>query len=403
MKNLKFDILEKCLDSIDDPRSKRGIRYKLSHLLICLIYGILCGYDDAMTIAEFVEINFEYFHETYGLNKAPSHDTFSRVLRVLDIKELASGFSEFLNIAYPTKYAKYGGKRVLHIDGKAIKAATRKCDGENIVFFMNSMYEGGSISLYSERIDDKSNEISAIPKYLDNFNLKDCIVTIDGIGCNSTVINKILNKGGSFLIPVKENQKSLYNAIVKECERIKEEGRIKDLEYAEMTSKDHGRIEKKNGYLLRDTEFIYKDKKIKQVFWNIGSVLVIEKETEEKTNGEWQSKKNVAYAITNLTDISCENLLQIKTSHWSIESSHWLLDVQFNEDHCTAKIGNSANNMSLLRRFALAIKDGVNKEKEVQAQKDGSKYKKMTTKAFFLKNTYNFEKIEEYLFTYIID
>ena len=101
------------------------------------------------------------------------------------------------------------------------------------------------------------------------------------------------------------------------------------------------------------------------------------------------------YAITNLTNVSCQNLLEIKTSHWSIESSHWLLDVQFNEDRNTSRKDNAASNFSVLRRFCLAIKEALN-------NKSGDEKKKLTTHKFFIRNSFNFKKIEELLFTFDI-
>ena len=380
--------LKLCLENVIDPRKNKGKIYPLYQLLICLFYAVLCGYDNSSDVADFVEANFDYFNATYGLKHTPSHDTFSRILRMLDVQNLASSLSEFLTFKYPEKYAEYGGKKVLHIDGKAIKASTEKCNGQDTVYFMNSMYEGNSISLYSEKIDDKKNEISAIPKFLDNFKLEDCIVTIDAIGCNVNIINKIVSKGGSYLIPVKENQKILLKAIEDEVKKLKESGDLKLLDSASLSTKNHGRIEEKKAYLLRDTEFIFKNEKIPKTFKKIGSILYIENFVETKINGEWKGSSKSTYAITNLTDISCQNLLEIKTSHWSIESSHWLLDVQFNEDRNTSRRDNAASNFSTLRRFCIAIKDAVNK------MNDG-KSKALPMKKFFIKNVSNFKNIEK--------
>ena len=391
---LKSD-LKHYLESIDDPRKSKGKIYPLYQLLICLFYGVFCGYDNSSDIEDFVDVNFDYFNKTFSLKDVPSHDTFSRIMRMLDVKTLASALSVFLTEKYPEKYAEYGGKKVLHIDGKAIKASTEKCNGQNTVYFMNSKYEGHSISLYSEKIEDKKCEISAIPTFLDNFNLEDCIVTIDAIGCNSNIIDKITSKGGSYLVPVKENQKSLLNAINDEVNRLKQSGEIKMLDSALLQSKNHGRIEEKRASLLTDTEFIFKNEKIPKAFKKIGSILYVENIVETKVNGEWVSTKKDVYAITNLTNVSCQNLLEIKTSHWSIESSHWLLDVQFNEDRNTSRKDNAASNFSVLRRFCLAIKEALN-------NKSGDEKRKLTTHKFFIRNSFNFKKIEELLFTFDI-
>ena len=384
--------LKAYVNNIEDPRNNKGKIYTLEQLLICLIYGVACGYDNASDIEDFVEANFEYFNQSFGLRSVPSHDTFSRVLRMINVKNLASGLSNFLSEKYPEKYKKYGGKKVLHIDGKGIKASTNKCGGQDTVYFMNSHYEGHTISLYTEKIDDKTNEITAIPKFLDNFNLEECIVTIDAIGCNSTVLSKILANKGSFLVPVKENQKILYKAILNEVQKLIVSGKIKELDQASLTRKSHGRIEEKNAYLLRDTEFIFENEKMPQIFKKIGTILYIENVVETKIKNEWCRTENKTFAITNLTNLSCENLLEIKTSHWSIESSHWLLDVQFNEDRHTARKDNAASNFSVLRRFVIALKDTLKHSDE--------KFKNLTMHKFFIMNSFNFSKIEEMLFTY---
>ena len=311
---------------------------------------------------------------------------------MIDVKNLASGLSNFLSEKYPEKYKQCGGKKVLHIDGKGIKASTNKCGGQDTVYFMNSRYEGHTISLHTEKINDKTNEITAIPKFLDNFNLEECIVTIDAIGCNSTVLSTILANKGSFLVPVKENQKILYKAILNEVEKLIASGKIKELDQASLTRKNHGRIEKKNAYLLRDTEFIFKDEKMPKIFRKIGTILYIENIVETKIKNEWCRTENKTFAITNLTNLSCENLLEIKTSHWSIESSHWLLDVQFNEDRHTARKDNAASNFSVLRRFVIALKDAL--------KNSDTNFKNLTMHKFFIMNSFNFSKIEKMLFTY---
>lgn len=122
---------------------------------------------------------------------------------MINFENLAETLSEWLNTYYPEQIIKYNGKKILHIDGKAIKAATKKSEGESLVYLMNSMYEGGSISLYTEKIGDKENEITFIPKYLKQFDLKDTIVTIDAISFNKTVIDYIVKNKG-FCIRIKK-------------------------------------------------------------------------------------------------------------------------------------------------------------------------------------------------------
>lgn len=149
--NNEVESLYMILSKIEDPRDKRGVRYKLSDLILLLVYGILSGMSEAVDVEFYVEEHFEYFKNLIGIKSVPSHDTFSRILKMIDFENLADTLSEWLNTYYPEQVIKYNDKKVLHIDGKAVKAATKKSEGEAPVYLMNSIYEGGSISLYTEK------------------------------------------------------------------------------------------------------------------------------------------------------------------------------------------------------------------------------------------------------------
>ena len=129
-----------------------------------------------------------------------------------------------------------------------------------------------------------------------------------------------------------------------------------------------------------------------KIFRKIKTILYIENIVETKIKNEWCRTENKTFAISNLTNLSCENLLEIKTSHWSIESSHWLLDVQFNEARHTARKDNAASNFSVLRRFVIALKDAL--------KNSDTNFKNLTMHKLFIMNSFNFSKIEKMLFTY---
>ena len=384
--NNEVESLYIILSKIEDPRDKRGVRYKLSDLILLLIYGILSGMSEAVDVEFYVEEHFEYFKNLIGIKSVPSHDTFSRILKMIDFENLADTLSEWLNTYYPEQVIKYNDKKVLHIDGKAVKAATKKSEGEAPVYLMNSMYEGGSISLYTEKIGNKENEISFIPKYLKQFDLKDTIVTIDAIGCNKRVIDYIVKNKGNFILPVKENQKKLYEAIEREVKRLKETKKFEELDKAEKKVKEHGRIEVYSSTMITNTKFLYDEFNNKSFYGEIARIGVIEKETSRKENGEYVTKKTISYVITDLETISIENLKNIKISHWNIEANHWLLDVQLNEDRLTTRNGNSTVNASILKRFCIRIK------------KQSSDFKDRPLKRMLVSGCINPEKISKILF-----
>lgn len=381
-----MESIDDYIDKIEDPRHPRGIRYPFKDIVVICCFAILSGSDNATGIVAYVDESKEYFSSVFGIKKIPSHDTISRIMRLINFEYYASCLGDFIVNAYPTKFKKYGGKKVIHIDGKANRAASKKSEGEKPRYLMNSYVEGGSISLYSEEVGDKNNEITAIPKFLDSINIKDSIVTIDAIGMQQDILNKIVGEGGDFVIALKENQPELLKLVTKQFDNELLDISNNNLEsYTSEVNKAHGRIEKRTAYLIRDTEFILKKYGIGHAFNNIGTCLLIEKEVSEKVKGEYVTTTSKSFALSSLTNLGVKELLEIKLSHWSIESSRWLLDVQFNEDKHTARRDNAPINFSTLRKFALAIKKGD----------EGSN--KLTTKQFFIRNLLHPENIEKLL------
>lgn len=159
------------------------------------IYAVLAGHSAAIEIAYYVELNFDYFRELLNIEKIPSHDTFSRVLRYTDFKALSSSLGEWLRENFPEIYRKYRDKKALHIDGKAVRGVSEKSAGEKPVYHLNAMYEGGAVGVEIKRVGEKENEISCLPDYLKCFDLRDTVVTMDAIGCNQTVIKEIHGGG----------------------------------------------------------------------------------------------------------------------------------------------------------------------------------------------------------------
>lgn len=374
-------LLIEYLNKIDDPRSDKGKRFKLKDLILLILYASLSGNFTATDVVDYVEDTFDYFKELIDLKSVPSHDTFSRIMRLINYNQLADVLGEWLNACYPELKLRINGKEILHIDGKAIKAAAKKSEGEKPIYLFNAMYEGGSISLKTIQIGDKENEISSFKKIIDLFNIEDTIVTIDAIGCNNTVINEIVSRKGSYLIPVKDNAKKLKNAIEEEVERLKATPLKKDkskslydvLDKTVYQTSSHGREEIYKATLLSDTAFIYEKFGTSGYYGTIGRIMVIEKETRYKDQGKEKVDKTITYSITNLENINVKDLLRVKLSHWSIEAQHWLLDVQLNEDRYTARKENAIVNGTILKRFCMRIKKEYCKDNKLSLHRFASR------------------------------
>ena len=374
------------LESIPDPRHSRGVRYQFSHLLLMSIYAVLAGHSEATEIAYYVELNHEYFRDTLGIGDVPSHDTFSRVLRFVSFENLASSLGEWLRENFPDTYEKYGDHKILHIDGKAVRAASEKAKGEKPIYHLNAMYEGESVGVELKRVGEKENEISCLPDYLKQFHLADTIVTIDAIGCNQTVIRAIHDGGGNYVLPVKENQKRLLETITAEIKRQQEEKSGDKLEMAESRNKEHGRIEKVEFRMLSDTSFIYEGLGMESFYGTIARVGIMDKTTEMMKDGEWVKSTSRSIMITDVEDITVETMYKIKAAHWNIEMQHWLLDIQLGEDAKTARRDDAVTNGSILRRFCMMMK------------KKDAELSEKPMKRFLMANEHDVKRIERLLF-----
>lgn len=374
------------LEQIEDPREKRGVRYRFADLLLIAIYSILSGHSEATEMEYYAELNFEYFRKLIKIKEVPSHDTFSRVLRLVDIDYLAENITQWIRENFPEVCERTGGYKVLHVDGKAVRGAAEKSKGENPVYNLNAMYEGESIGLYLRRIGTKENEIVCLPSYLELFNLKDTVVTIDAIGCNQSVIKKITEKGGSYMMIVKENQKKLLNCIQNKVTELTASGEFENLNSTEKKVKDHGRIETIKMTMLHDTSFIYEALGTDSFYGTIAKVGIMDKKTIRKEHGREIVSEQRTYVITDLERISVENMLKIKLSHWNVEAQHWLLDVQLNEDRMTARKGNAVTSGAVLRRFCLMMR------------KYCPEFESKPLKRFLMANEHDITRIEKILF-----
>lgn len=274
------------LEDVPDPRCARGVRYRFSHLLLMSIYAVLAGHSAAMEIAYYVELNFAYFRELLKIEKIPSHDTFSRVLRYTDFEALSSSLGEWLKENFTEVYEKYQDRKALHIDGKAVRGGSEKSKGEKPVYHLNAMYEGRSVGVEIRRVGEKENEISGLPDYLEQFNLTDTVVTMDAMGCNQTVIKAIQKGGGNYVLPVKENQKRLLGTVNEEIEKMVGNGEWDKLERTEVLQKGHGRMEKVVFRLLSDTSFVYEKLGLGSFYGTIARIGVMDKTVEMMKEGE---------------------------------------------------------------------------------------------------------------------
>lgn len=351
----KFEVLE-------DPRDIRGKKYKLIDILIMTIYGLLCGLKDFTNIADFMKLKEDYFTKLLNLeNGTPSHDCLSDVFAAIDSKKFMEIFIEWTKEIVKNKTGKN-----ISIDGKSIKSATDKINNGSIPYIVSAFIGEIGLSIGQVKVDDKSNEIVAIPNLLDLLEIEGATITIDAIGTQEEIINKIVNKKGHYVLPVKDNQKELKKQIKSQFDGYNNLYGNKDILNKKTLEKDHGRIEEREYFLCYDVSKI-KDK----IKWKTVKAIAYTK-VSRISDDETIVTEN--YYIIDY-QISIEKLIETIRDHWNIECGlHWKLDVILDEDHSRNRIENSISNLSIMRKIIFNLASLDNSFGKVPLQRKLTRY-----------------------------
>lgn len=336
---------------LEDPRINRTKKHELIDILVIAICAAICGAETWTEIEDFGEEKESWFKEFLNLKHGiPSHDTFRRLFMLLDP-------SQFREVFYGWVVAVNKSLNDDHIciDGKTLRRSFNEAKKTSAIHMINAWSTGLSLSLGQFKSEGKKNEIKTIPKLLDILNIKGCLVSIDAMGCQKDIAEKIVSKGGDYLLAVKSNQEYLEKRVVEIFEQSRRPGRkVFDIEDFEDRSEGHGRVEKrrcrvitaKDGGEELGVNLLGK--------WpQMSSVIEMKSERTNKKTGE--TSEQTRYFISSGEKSSGEFFKAIR-GHWEIENKlHWRLDVVMREDECRARSGHSGENFSMLRLFALNL------------------------------------------------
>ena len=327
---------------LEDPRvTNHNTRHKFIDILVMGFIATLCGCDDWEEIVDFCEEKGGMFSQFLELpNGIPSHDTFSRVFSMIDVEHFEEIFSEWMQEIF-----RKTDSDIIAIDGKTIRAAREKGQRKGI-HIVHAWACHNKLSLGSVRVDDKSNEITAVPKLLKLLDITDCIVTLDAMHCQKSIAEAIINKGANYVLCVKDNQKGLRSSI-STAFKILEQRPFKEYEDSgAQVEKGHGRIESRQYLTLPLTYLPY----LKEEWPGIQSVAKVMR--TRIIDG--QESHEERYYISSL-EYTSKKIDKAVRNHWGIENRlHWQLDVSFNEDKSRARIKNAAQCLNLMRKISMA-------------------------------------------------
>ena len=324
--------------TLPDPRIERCKKHLLTDILYMTIVAVLCGANDWEEIEEFSEAREGWFSKFLPLpNGIPSHDTFSRVFALLDPAALQEHF-----IRWVQSIATVSAGHIVAIDGKRLCNAGEH-GKQSIVHMVSAFSNDNNLVLGQLKVNDKSNEITAIPELLKALYLKGSIITIDAMGCQTEIAKAIREKEAEYVLAVKGNQGHLYDDI----QEAFAEGLVVD-EHT-TTCVNHGRVEKRTCKVIADTSWVCKAEQ-----WeDLRSLIMIAAQRTNKKTGDTESQ--VRYYISSLLADAAKMNHAVK-SPWGIENKlHWTLDVTFNEDKSRKRAGHAAENFSTITKIAMNV------------------------------------------------
>lgn len=341
----KLSIL-RCFDTLSDPRSSnRDKIHKFLDVLAIALCATIAGAKDWPAVVTFAQQRHDWLATFLDLpGGIPSRSTFERIFATLAPRRLQHCLGLWIESC-----TRGLDLEQICIDGKTLRGSGNASKGIKDLHLVSAWADEVGLALGQVAVEEKSNEITAIPRLLELLNLKGALVTIDAMGCQKAIAKQIVEAGGDYVLPVKENQPNLLGDIAQTFVKVLDvEFEGFDYDQHESENRGHGRWEKRSVTVLYFTEDL-RDKDLWSGLTTIGMC------TRERRLTNGQQSEEICWFVGS-RKMSAEKYSRALRNHWGIENRlHWQLDVTFDEDGSRIQHRNSAENMAWLRKVALGL------------------------------------------------
>ncbi len=321
---------------IEDPRIARHKKHRLSDIFFIAI----CGADNWVAIETFGKAKKDWFTQLLNLEHGiPSHDTFGNVFAAIDTQKFSEAFSRWV-----ADLAQLTQGQVIAINGKCLRGSIDRASGKAAIYMVSAWAHQNQLVLGQQKVDDKSNEITAIPKLLLQLDIVGAVITMDAMGCQTKIAAQIIQQGADYVLSLKGNQGELHDD-VKTFFNSTLAPTIGNISY----DGEHGRIETRTIRATADIQWLQE----RHSQWvGLNSIIAVTAKRQLKNKTEEETR----YFISSLDARDPKKLGHIVRAHWGVENNlHWVLDQAFDEDSHRARAGHSAANMAVMRHIALNL------------------------------------------------
>lgn len=331
---------------IPDPRLNRNKKHKLTDIIVLSILAVLCGAESYDSIEEFGKARLDFLKQILQLpNGIPSHDTINRVISMIKPDQFEKVFAQWSESLRGLSTE----NEVIAIDGKTVRGSKDSFHNKPAIHIVSAWANQNSLVLGQRKVDGKSNEITAIPELLEMLEVKGCIVTIDALGTQREIAQKIIDNDADYILALKGNHPYLKEDVESLCERLTPDYENETLE------KGHGRIETRRCEVYNKIDLLEDVEK-----WPcFKSVIKVTAQREIKNKRTSETR----FYISSLEHNAQEFNKYIR-QHWGVENNlHWVLDMTFREDEQRKRIKYAAQNFAVIRKIALNLLKRENSKK----------------------------------------
>jgi len=336
-------MLQEHFIDLTDTRQAGKVKHNLLEIVVMTICAVMAGCDVWEDIIDFCRVKEDWFRTGLHMelkNGIPSHDTMQRVWSMIDPEEFEKCFA-----AWVSSVCEVEAGEVVSIDGKTLRRSGDK--DKKPIHMVSAWANRNQMVLGQLAIEEKSNEITAVPQLLEALDVEGCIVTADAMSCQKAITTKVTEKKADYVLGLKDNQPNLRTETVEYFQdALADLKHFPELQHCKTSDKGHGRIETRHYYLTPNPDWLL----CREGWSNLNGLGMVISKVQTGDNVTEERR----YYITSLTDVKI--FAHAARAHWGVESSlHWCLDMTFHEDYSRIRKDHSAENMAVVRHLALNI------------------------------------------------